>query len=470
VYTPEGVYDGSLDGGQKVSFVLDRQPRPLEQFAQRFYKPGLADELRRGVRPSAPKSTPPPGLAIDPPAVPAPQDRDLALRITLAGAGLSAEDLRLYQNGVPVQDGGDFQRLAGPGRFQARVRLRSGVNRFYAMARRHDDVDARSPDVEVRFDGPDDPGRLHILALGVQKYTRHALRFSDRDAIQLAEFLHRYGVWEGGQPGIQVVLTNDAVTEKNVEDAFIKIRRAARRRPQDAVVVFLAGHTDVVPGPSGGEQFSLLLSKFPFPEDAPRLAALRGPGLAGGAGPVPPKGVVLPFQVIYRNFFGLDALQRLVILDACQADAIFDDRGVQRIQRAIEAEAHVTRTSYLLAARRGEPAPEPAVLQHGLLTYVLLRGMRAPGLRPLPVELPIFQDLPGADRDGDGVITTQELRDYTESVLPELAGKLPGLSRQVNPVGAAPRPVPPQALHLQEANADSFRLVRLPAEDAPAPP
>ena len=55
---------------------------------------------------------------------------------------------------------------------------------------RQDDIDARSPVVEIDYDGAETPGRLHVLALGVSQYTRNALRFADRDAVQLAEYLH----------------------------------------------------------------------------------------------------------------------------------------------------------------------------------------------------------------------------------------------------------------------------------------
>ena len=42
----------------------------------------------------------------------------------------------------------------------------------------------------------------------------------------------------------------------------------------------------------------------------------------------------------------------------------------------MESASRRARTSYLLAARRGEPAPEVIPLKHGLFTYALLRGMR----------------------------------------------------------------------------------------------
>ena len=90
--------------------------------------------------------------------------------------------------------------MAG-GNFAARVHLRSGVNRFYAMAGRQGDIDARSQDVEVRYDGPENSGRLHVLALGVNDYRRNALQFASLDAERIADHFHQNGVEGVKNPG-----------------------------------------------------------------------------------------------------------------------------------------------------------------------------------------------------------------------------------------------------------------------------
>ena len=270
------------------------------------------------------------------------------------------------------------------------------------------------------------------------------------------------------QPGEEIVLTDGGVTEKKVEDAFMTLRRAVKDRPEDTVVVFLAGHTDLLRDQTGRERFSLLLPKFPFPREAPFLASNRGVGIGSGAGPGLPLGVDLPFFVIYRNLIHLDALQRLIIIDACQAEAIYDDPGVRQIEQVLEKDTRKLRTSYLLAARRGEPANESPVLEHGLLTYVLLRGMQAPGLRPLPIALSEVDELVNADGDGDGIVTTRELRAYVDRCLPVLASRLPDLSRRLGPAGEAPRPASPEPLRLQAADA-VFGLVTIPKDEGGRP-
>ena len=55
-FTPDGVYDSSLEGDRMVSFVFAHEVRPLEQYAEQFHKPQLTDDLRLGTRPRAPRS------------------------------------------------------------------------------------------------------------------------------------------------------------------------------------------------------------------------------------------------------------------------------------------------------------------------------------------------------------------------------------------------------------------------------
>ena len=108
------------------------------------------------------------------------------------------------------------------------------------------------------------------------------------------------------QSGQKIVLTDGDVSERSVLDAFATLRREVKGRPEDVVVVFLAGHTDVLKDAAGRERFSLLLTPFPFPENAPLIAMNRGVGVAALNQQLPP-GADLPFHVIYRNLSRLEA-------------------------------------------------------------------------------------------------------------------------------------------------------------------
>jgi hypothetical protein len=133
--------------------------------------------------------------------------------------------------------------------------------------------------------------------------------------------------------------------------------------------------------------------------------------------------------MIHRNLALLDALQRLVIIDACQAEAIFDDPGMRAgkrfsIRKTADKEAYKTRTSYILATRRGERSAESAVLEHGLLTYLLLHGMGDTSLVGTR-DIPILHQFPTADFDSDGLIDTGELQQYVRATVPALVQQFP---------------------------------------------
>ena len=54
---------------------------------------------------------------------------------------------------------------------------------------------------------------------------------------------------------------------------------------------------------------------------------------------------ILPYATLYRNIVRLGALQRLVVIDACQAEAIGDDPAVRKIQERIDYGAQHARTA-----------------------------------------------------------------------------------------------------------------------------
>ena len=417
-YTPDGLFDSSIGGEKQVTWLDNREVLSLEQVYENFHLYKLTDQLRQGIRPKAPEPPreTPPRLSIEEPARPERKERVVPLTISLSEPELA--NLRLYQNGVPIQTDADLGAKAGAKRLTAQVRLKHGVNRFYVMASRPGsaEVEGRSQVVEVQYDGPDTTAQLHIVALGVSTYkkTERSLQFADKDAEQMAEFLAKKGLGDLGTPGARVVLTNDKVSEDSVNDAFAQVRDRVKGRPEDTVVVFMAGHADTL-----DNRFYLLLTPFPFRDDPPGKAKGRRAPMAG-IGP----GSALDYTAVYRNISRLNALQRLVMIDACQAEAIGDDPGVRQVQALIDGGSQRARTAYLLAARRGEPANEQSALKHGLMTYALLRGMGDTSLDSVP-GLSVFNDMPNADRNQDGKITTDELRWYADQSIPKLAANFP---------------------------------------------
>ncbi len=241
----------------------------------------------------------------------------------------------------------------------------------------------------------------------------------------------------------------------------------SEKRPlDDTVVLFLAGHTDT---DTASDQFCLLLPDFPFQTRPPPPAGALNLAARGIDGGVVPRGNaagggfrakvgsphVLAYASLYNRLAHLEALQRMVIIDACQAGAILDDPAVKSLQRVVERGSRKARNSYLLAARRGEPANEADALEHGLLTYTLLQGMGAPGLKKIPPDLGGFPGGPSADLNKDGLVTSDELVAYADDALPRLAQMFPQLvTRAGSTPPARPQAIPParwRAFRLQAA-------------------
>jgi uncharacterized caspase-like protein len=344
------------------------------------------------------------------------------------------------------------------------------------MASRQNAYDSCSRVLEIDYQAPMERGSVHVLALGVKEYKRRGLRFSEDDAEELSTFLHNRGIDAAGRQGVRRILHGKDVSRENIRQAFTDLARRVEDRPQDTVVVFLAGHTGVF----NPQRFCLLLPDYPFPESEPIQVAARDlPPNAGENDKIDDQ-FVLPYSDIESGLARLRALNRLVIVDACQAESILDDPKVRAIRKWMELSTRRARTSYLMAARRGEPAVEAAPLSHGLFTYALLRGLQAVDPADEPKALNALA-LPGnADFNHDGIVSTDELDAYAKQVLPLLSSVFPRLvtgrrdavvSRE-GPLDGAPKANAPattqqpgeQLLRLQGSEA-AFPLVPLGGAD-----
>ncbi len=495
VYTPDGLFDASAEATKLVHYRrpgrsrTGASPAPpslavgvsrreeagqLDQLAETNTVYGLADRLIQGHDPARQ-----PGVSEAPPIVIAAARRenpkDPEARLTIAFGSDRFQDVRLYHNDVPIPSGWE-PGMAADRPMEVPVRLVDGTNRFYAMASAEGSYDSLSKVVELDYQAPARRGRVHVLTLGVTGYEGRPLAYATLDGETIGKILHRRGQDASGRLGLNRGLYEDQVTPSKVNEVFREIAREVQDHPEDTVVVFLAGHTGVF----RKQQFCLLLPDFEFSkEERGPIATLaaRDGGIANGQKADVDPSWVLPYSLIELNLLKLKALNRLVIVDACQAESIDDDPRVREIRRLMERTSRRGRTSYLLAARRGEAALEANLLQHGLFTYALLRGLQANDRsgeaekRVGALGLP-----PNADFDRDREVSTDELDAYARLALPKLAS----LFRE--PVirggvvidrpdaradrGTASGPAPDQKLRLQTAET-SFPLV--PLDELPGP-
>jgi WD40 repeat protein/uncharacterized caspase-like protein len=506
LYTPDGRFDASAaatklvhyrrpgasqairqpdrnDGRESSRFAVGIRRRDeagqLDQLTATHYTFGLGADLVRGQIPEEElKAREPAPISISVP--PRTDPRKPEVRLTIALGAADFREVRLYHNDVPIPTGWDAARKpAHDGnefRLEVPAKLVAGDNRFYVMASRTGDYDSCSRVVDVEYDAPMERGQVHVLALGVGDYEARRLGYARVDAEQLGEFLHQRGVDAKREPGLLSVLLDADVNTETVRQAFDKIALQVEDRPQDTVVVFLAGHTGVFKP----QRFCLLKTNYPFPANEPILVAVRGNAPDDGENDKTQDRFVVPYSVVEANLARLKALNRLVIVDACQAESILDDTRVRAIRKWMEIASRRARTSYLLAARRGEDAPEVIPLKHGLFTYTLLLGMGAINLEKEPKTVSELGLPTDADFDGDGVVSTNELDAYAKQVLPQLSRVFPmtgdrrgndgsrgaAHAKAAQPPAPATSPDPPTRFQAGESSFPLIPLDKTPARAA----
>lgn len=195
------------------------------------------------------------------------------------------------------------------------------------------------------------PGRpvLHILTAGIDQYPRSNMRleFAGRDARELDTFFHQYADRLSYEPR-SMRLTGTCATAARINSVLDEIRVTAK--PQDAVLVFLAGH-----GGSHNKEFYF----YPFDVNLKNADATAGSALSGSA--------------LARSLAQIPAARQLVVVDACRSGS-----ALAAFRRALLAQSRSRRSVQLLAsAGADQEAMEVATLGHGITTHVLLQSLHA---------------------------------------------------------------------------------------------
>jgi hypothetical protein len=162
--------------------------------------------------------------------------------------GLVTEDrgLGLGPLDVVVNDRIALRGTPGAGAASIEVPLDPGPNRITTRLYAEDrSLFAEGPELELLREGeaapPPDAGRLHVLAIGVDRYANPELnlRFAVADARTVAETLRSAG--NGLFRDVQVTLLTDAEASRAGVLAALETL-AERARPEDTFVLYIAGH------------------------------------------------------------------------------------------------------------------------------------------------------------------------------------------------------------------------------------
>jgi WD40 repeat protein len=414
--TPDGLFDGSPAAWSKILWRFSEDTfnvAPAEIFFSEFYTPGLLGDIFAGNRPRASQSIAgkdrrQPRVAVelaDRLAVPG-ASRTVALRLTVAedapdaahAQGSGARDVRLFRNGSLVRAWrGDVLEGKPGATLEVTVPIVAGENRFTAYAFNRDNV--KSADSTLNVNGADSlkrKGTAYVLAVGVNEYAnaQYNLRYAVADAQVFSDEWRRQQETLRRYERVETVLLFDhEATKANMLAALAKL--ADKTQPEDAVVVYFAGH-----GTAYREQFYLL------PHDLGYAGARTGVDKAAIE-------TILAHSVSDREleaaFEKINAAQILFVIDACNSGQALEAEEKRRgpmNSKGLAQLAYEKGMYVMTASQSFEAAQEAAQVGHGLLTYALVEE----GLKRSEADT----------EPKDGEVRVREWLDYATRRVPEM--------------------------------------------------
>ena len=382
---PDGLFDGSPGAWNKIGWRFGNNTfnfSPVESFFGDFYYPGLLTDIFAGQRPRAPldisrKDRRQPQLKVTAavnggnPTV-REGGRTVSVKIDIAGlaadkdhkTGSGAQDVRLFRNGSLVKAWrGDVLKGKSSVTLEATVPIVAGDNSFTAYAFNHDNI--KSSDATLVVKGAESlkrQGTAYVLAVGVNQYANqnYNLKYAVADAEDFAAEVKRQQESLKRYAKVEVIpLADGRATKANIIEKLAEL--AKQVQPEDAVIVFFAGH-----GTAQGNQFYLIPHDLGY--DGPR-ENLSAVGLK----------TILEHSISDRDleklFEGIDAGQLLLVIDACNSGQALEAEEKRRgpmNSKGLAQLAYEKGMYVMTASQSYQAALEAERFGHGFLTYALV--------------------------------------------------------------------------------------------------
>lgn len=372
-WTPEGYFDASPGAESEIGYHLnrggDREGEWVDarRLWETFYQPGLiarrldadGDRLlrdlvqRRGDVRQLLSADSAPELVLESPASARSDGRyELAVRVLRAGRGEGRLVLRV-DNGAELQGRWNAPVLTAGSVVRMPVELPDGQRKLSVEL-----VDARgvasrtvSAEVTVKRAQGQGAGTLHVLAVGVGNYrnVKPKLRFAADDARAVAGRLARNGGAAFDGRVVTRTLVDDEVTVARIGSTLAEM--AAKARPEDTFVLFMAGH-----GTTVAEQYYFL----PVDLDAVDDATVRARALS---------------QAQLRSWMSLLPAKSLLLLDTCRAgSAAALAAAAAEESGAVSALSRLSQRS-VIAASSGDNVALEGFNGHGVFSWVVLDAL-----------------------------------------------------------------------------------------------
>lgn len=399
VVTPEGYFDGTLDGDtgdrlDAIQWQAGGRSFSLDNFLEHYYRPAVLGRVLAGRPVADPGKMPnisdefylPPVVRIlSPDSGGLVQDRVVTVSVEATDQGGDIDEIRLFHNGKTLDDRkAALEESDGKKVKEYQVELLDGENTFRAVGFNYIRVESEPDQVAVKYKAPDPPPPvLHVMVTGISRYENPDLNLN-------------YGV-----PDAQAVLDYFAKTHTGLFDQFMQYRlfdaNAAKADiykqlealsnipPQDTVVIYFAGHGDTL-----GDNWYYVPYDLTDPHEA---ASLEENGISS--------------SMLQLYITRIGARKIFLLMDACKSGAVMDAFSSYDDERHFTLLSRASGIHIAAAAGKEQSAGELETLGHGIFTYTLLDGLNG-----------------AADRaPADGNISVQETLDFIKEGVPLLMEK-----------------------------------------------
>lgn len=395
VITPEGYFNASPNGARHLNVRVGNEVYSVDNFYEKFYNPAFVASVLQASELQGTKVEPvadirkgialPPKIKIISPETNSElKTEEITLTISASDMGGGIDEIRLYHNSKVVSVATRGMKQVSKGNESSKsytVTLVDGVNLFKATGFSKDRTESNPAEILVRLIASPKDVSMHVFTVGINKYENPALNlnYAEPDAKGIAQFFRQSG--KGLFKRVDVMdIYNEQATR---EEILSRLKRLENTNPQDAVLIYLAGH-----GENINEKWYFIPHELTYPE---KEEDVKSKAISSDE-----------LSILIKN---IKAQKILVLIDACKSGAaLIAFRGFED-RKALAQLSRATGVHIVAASSKDQFATEVKELGHGIFTYTLLEGLRGK-----------------AAAKGE-TVTARKLMSYIEEHLPELTKK-----------------------------------------------
>ncbi len=364
VVSPEGFFDGTLDGDLEDRLdalrweVADRS-FGMDGFLESYYSPALLGRIWTNKEQPSQQNLPeiaegfklPPTTTISKPIATS-DPKKLTINVTATDQGGGISETRLYHNGkrintVPEVTAKDQAKI-----HVFTVEAVDGQNDFTAVSLSDHKIEGESvsaPPMQKALPSPTKPD-LHVVSIGINQYKNPYLDldYAVPDAKGVSDYfganhdlfnkVHRYELY------------NRKATQTRIQTTLDLLSTVPAR---DTIIIFLSGHGETL-----GQEWNFIPYDLTNPSDHNELAR---------------KSVsASTLQLLVAK---ISAHRIFLLIDSCKSGALLDVFAEFDMQQNFAIIARSTGIHIGASTTKEQLAGELATLGHGVFTFALLNGL-----------------------------------------------------------------------------------------------